>query len=128
MRSYWWSWWWWWLCVVNVCCVFFLFVFIGQVLLQSRASFECAFFPALLIFHSFLYLFPSFSLARVIFGGSSVKLLFVFLLVCRRRRRRCRRRHLYNFDFGKRPVGADIVWLSTIFFGCVLQSQLCLCF
>lgn len=30
---------------------------------------------------------------------------------------RCRHRHLYNFDFGKRLVGADFVWLSTKFFG-----------
>lgn len=58
--------------------------------------------------------------------------LRVFFFRRRRRRRRrrqcccCRHRHLYNFEFGKRPVGADFVWLSTKFFGLVCCNR-CVC-
>lgn len=74
----------------------------------------CAFFPLSSSIYSFL-VSPACSFA---FDRAFFFRCYFFPSVVGRRRR-----HLYNFDFGKRPVGADIVWLSTIFFGFVLQSR-----
>lgn len=87
-----------------------------QVFLQRTASLRVLrFFSLSLSIHS-LSLSPacSFALDRACFFFG---VIFFPSVVGRLRR------HLYNFDFGKRPVGADIVWLSTIFFGFVLQSR-----
>lgn len=97
-----------------------LFALYLDVLSVQSLSTLAASLPTL--FLAFLFLFPLSRCVRRVSLLLDFPFLFVrcvfFLLFGRRRR------HLYNFDFGKRPVGADIVWLSTIFFSFVLQSAM----